>query len=92
MTAEQVEVTFAKFDKAGNGKLNYREFCGMMNARKQKKSGSTGSPVAPDSPAPASPTAEGAAAAAAPSPSSSSLSSATTKRPLHSPSVRRRQR
>ena len=24
LTAEQIEATFAKFDKAGNGKLNYR--------------------------------------------------------------------
>ena len=37
LTADQVEVTFARFDKAGNGKLNYREFCGMMNAQKMKK-------------------------------------------------------
>lgn len=40
LTREQINAAFDKFDKAGNGKLNYIEFCGMMNARKlsqQKK-------------------------------------------------------
>ena len=41
LTSEQVELAFKKFDKAGNGKLNYIEFCGMMNARKLKKAGVT---------------------------------------------------
>ena len=41
LTSEQVELAFKKFDKAGNGKLNYVEFCGMMNARKLKKAGVT---------------------------------------------------
>jgi hypothetical protein len=31
----QVEAAFKKFDQTGNEKLNYREFCDMMN----KKSG-----------------------------------------------------
>ena len=37
----QIEAAIAKFDKAGNGKLSYVEFCGMMNAGKnrQKESG-----------------------------------------------------
>ena len=35
LTKEQIEAAFNKFDKSGNGKLNYVEFCGMMNARKK---------------------------------------------------------
>ena len=31
---EQIEAAFKKFDAAGNGKLNYVEFCDMMNRRK----------------------------------------------------------
>jgi len=34
LTKEQVEAAFNKFDAAGNGKLNYIEFCDMMNRRK----------------------------------------------------------
>ena len=30
-------VSFAKFDETGNGKLNYVEFCGMMNRRQTKE-------------------------------------------------------
>ena len=37
LTKEQINAAFEKFDKAGDGKLNYIEFCGMMNARKQQK-------------------------------------------------------
>ena len=33
----QIEAAIKKFDKAGNGKLNYVEFCGMMNAGKIRK-------------------------------------------------------
>ena len=33
----QIEAAIAKFDKAGNGKLNYVEFCGMMNSSKNRK-------------------------------------------------------
>ena len=47
--SEQISAAFAKFDETGNGKLNYVEFCGMMNRSKNKekdkggggKSGST---------------------------------------------------
>jgi Ca2+-binding EF-hand superfamily protein len=35
LTKEQIQAAFNKFDKSGNGKLNYVEFCGMMNARKK---------------------------------------------------------
>ncbi len=35
-----MDATFAKFDKAGNGKLNYIEFCGMMNAKKERQKSS----------------------------------------------------
>ena len=34
-----MEAAFNKFDKSGNGKLNYMEFCGMMNARKKNSGG-----------------------------------------------------
>ena len=37
LTNEQVTAAFNKFDKEGTGKLNYREFCSMMNNRKDKK-------------------------------------------------------
>ena len=33
----QIEAAITKFDKAGNGKLDYLEFCGMMNAGKNRK-------------------------------------------------------
>ena len=33
----QIEAAIAKFDKAGNGKLSYVEFCGMMNSSKNRK-------------------------------------------------------
>ena len=48
--SEQISAAFAKFDETGNGKLNYVEFCGMMNRSKNRdkdkgggggKSGST---------------------------------------------------
>ena len=34
--SEQISAAFAKFDETGNGKLNYVEFCGMMNRSKNK--------------------------------------------------------
>ena len=43
--SEQISAAFAKFDETGNGKLNYVEFCGMMNRRqnreREKASGSS---------------------------------------------------
>ena len=35
----QVEAAFKKFDQTGNDKLNYREFCDMMN-KKTERAGS----------------------------------------------------
>ena len=35
--SEQISAAFAKFDETGNGKLNYVEFCGMMNRSKNKE-------------------------------------------------------
>jgi hypothetical protein len=32
----QVEATFKKFDQTGNDKLNYREFCDMMNKKTER--------------------------------------------------------
>ena len=37
LTKEQIEMAFSKFDAAGNGKLNYIEFCDMMNRRKKNE-------------------------------------------------------
>merc|ERR1712168_271252 len=37
LTKDQIEAAFNKFDAAGNGKLNYVEFCDMMNRRKLNK-------------------------------------------------------
>jgi len=34
LTKTQVDAAFAKFDSSGDGKLNYREFCDLMNSRK----------------------------------------------------------
>ena len=34
--SEQIAAAFAKFDETGNGKLNYVEFCGMMNRSKNR--------------------------------------------------------
>jgi len=53
LTKEQVEAAFNKFDAAGNGKLNYIEFCDMMNRRKlnqakqKAKNGSSSSSTVP---------------------------------------------
>ena len=38
----QIEAAITKFDKAGNGKLDYLEFCGMMNAGKNRKESEAG--------------------------------------------------
>jgi len=35
LTAEQVEVAFAKFDQTGNNMLDYREFCDMINTQQE---------------------------------------------------------
>jgi len=35
--SEQISAAFAKFDETGNGKLNYVEFCGMMNRSKNRE-------------------------------------------------------
>jgi hypothetical protein len=32
----QVEAAFKKFDQTGNDKLNYREFCDMMNKKTER--------------------------------------------------------
>ena len=46
LTKEQIQLAFNKFDKSGNGKLNYKEFCGMMNARKKAaEQSSSGAPT-----------------------------------------------
>jgi len=37
LTPEQTEAAFAKFDLDGTGKINYREFCQMMNSKKAGK-------------------------------------------------------
>merc|ERR1712038_691214 len=37
LTKEQISAAFSKFDETGNGKLNYVEFCGMMNRSKNKE-------------------------------------------------------
>jgi len=52
LTREQIEAAFKKFDAAGNGKLNYVEFCDMMNRRKinQQKAKAQGSPDDPGDP------------------------------------------
>lgn len=37
LTPEQCEAAFKKFDQDGTGRINYREFCAMMNRGKQDK-------------------------------------------------------
>jgi hypothetical protein len=32
----QIEAAFKKFDQTGNDKLNYREFCDMMNKKTER--------------------------------------------------------
>ena len=36
LTAEQREAAFLKFDKDKTGKINYKEWCSMMNNAKKK--------------------------------------------------------
>ena len=38
LSREQLHACFKKFDKSGDGKLDYREFCDLMNAHKNRKS------------------------------------------------------
>ena len=35
LSDEQVQVAFAKFDTSGDDKLDYREFCQMINKRNE---------------------------------------------------------
>jgi len=37
LTKDQVNAAFAKFDASGDGKLDYREFCDLMNSRDKQK-------------------------------------------------------
>ena len=36
-SVEQINAAFKKFDKSGNGLLDYREFCKMMNDHKKQR-------------------------------------------------------
>ena len=36
MSNEQIETAFAKFDKDKTGRINYAEFCEMLNTRQDK--------------------------------------------------------
>ena len=38
MSKEQIERAFAKFDKDETGKINYREYCAMLNKSKDRSS------------------------------------------------------
>lgn len=33
----QIDIAFKKFDQTGNDKLNFREFCDMMNRKANEK-------------------------------------------------------
>jgi len=37
LTKEQIDAAFKKFDESNDGKLDYVEFCKMMNNRNKKK-------------------------------------------------------
>ena len=37
MTKEQVDAAFAKFDKDKTGRINYTEFCSMLNKNQQQQ-------------------------------------------------------
>ena len=41
---EQINAAFKKFDKSGNGLLDYREFCKMMNDHKKQRELETPTP------------------------------------------------
>ena len=36
LTEEEVEIAFHKFDTSGDDKLDYREFCAMINMKREK--------------------------------------------------------
>ena len=38
LTHEEVEIAFLKFDTSGDDKLDYREFCTMINNKREQKS------------------------------------------------------
>ena len=38
LSEDQIQVCFKRFDRNGDGKLDYREFCDMMNAHKRRQS------------------------------------------------------
>ena len=38
MSKEQMDAAFAKFDKDKTGRINYSEFCSMLNKNKQQTS------------------------------------------------------
>ena len=42
MSSAQVTAAFAKFDISGDDKLDYQEFCGMMNSRRGSKEAEKG--------------------------------------------------
>lgn len=35
MSEEQIDAAFKKFDQDGTGRINYREFCSMLNSKKK---------------------------------------------------------
>ena len=37
LSSDQVTAAFAKFDISGDNKLDYKEFCAMMNRRQERK-------------------------------------------------------
>ena len=37
LTDEQVKIAFDKFDTSGDDKLDYKEFCEMINKRAEEK-------------------------------------------------------
>lgn len=37
LNAEQVKIAFSKFDKTGDDRLDYREFCSMINKNQQQE-------------------------------------------------------
>ena len=42
LSSAQVTAAFAKFDISGDDKLDYQEFCGMMNSRRGSKEAEKG--------------------------------------------------
>ena len=37
LTEEEVKIAFQKFDTSGDDKLDYREFCAMINNKREQK-------------------------------------------------------